>query len=97
MTRKDALLLFMAAATAAMFGLGWDSSNEISGIEFEDRSSYPSNVSADKFSLGLEELLKDSVCGDFDRLAPDKPYEISGYETPVRASVQNAINTTRED
>ena len=97
MTRKHPLLLFMTAATAAMFGLVWASSKGSYGIEFKNRSSVPSNVSVDNVSLDFEELLKEAVCGDFDRLAPDKPYEISGYETPVRASVQNAVDTTRED
>ena len=34
----------------------------------------------------LYELMEEAVCGDFDLVAPDDPYAIPGYETPMRVS-----------
>ena len=36
--------------------------------------------------LDLHELMKEATCGNFDLRAPDDPYDIPGYETPVRVS-----------
>ena len=37
--------------------------------------------------LDLYELMEEAVCGDFDLVAPDDPYAVPGFETPVRVAV----------
>ena len=34
----------------------------------------------------LYELMEEAVCGDFDLVAPDDPYAVPGFETPVRVA-----------